>query len=88
MLHRRHGLPEGWEETVDRVVWWHAFTADEQSALAEITDWLLRHKHWEAAHDFALTDEVTVTIAVQAAMLVLGLDTADLREVRDRKSVV
>ena len=81
MLHRRQGLPEGWEEIVDRVGWWHAFTPEQQSTLAEITDWLLRHKHWEAAHDFALTDEVTVTIAVLAAMLVLGLDIADFREV-------
>ena len=81
MLHRRHGLPDGWESIADRIGWWPSFTEDEQHSLAEITDWLLHHKHWEAAHDFALTDEITVTIAVQAAMLVLGLDTADLREV-------
>lgn len=81
MLHRRHGLPDGWEAIAARVGWWHSFTADEQVRLAEITDWLLRHKHWEAAHNFALTDEITVTVAVQAAMLVLGLDPADLREV-------
>ena len=80
MLHRRHGLPEDWEAIAGRVGWWNSFAEDEQRALAEIADWLLRHKHWEAAHDFTLTDEITVTIAVQAAMLVLGLDAADFRD--------
>ena len=32
-------------------------------------------KRWEAANGFELTDEVVVTIAMQAAVLILGLDT-------------
>jgi len=35
---------------------------------------LLVDKRWEAARGFALTDEIRVTIAAQAALLVLGLD--------------
>ena len=82
MLHRRHGLPEGWLGIVEEhVALWPTFDADEQELLEGTSDWLLRHKHWEAAHGFELTDAITVTIAVQASMLVLGLDVDDLREV-------
>ena len=31
-------------------------------------------KHWEAAYGFVMTDEVRVSIAAQAALLILGLD--------------
>jgi Mlc titration factor MtfA (ptsG expression regulator) len=41
----------------------------------------LRHKHWEAAHGFTLDDEIVVTIATQAALLVLGLGVDEYREV-------
>ncbi len=42
---------------------------------------MLRRKHWEAARGFALTDEVTLTIAVQAALLILGLSIREYRRV-------
>jgi Mlc titration factor MtfA (ptsG expression regulator) len=54
---------------------------DERELLEAASDWLLRHKHWEAAHGFALVDEITVTIAAQAALLVLGLNVDEYREV-------
>ena len=60
---------------------WPALTDDERGIIEATTDWLLRHKHWEAARQFALTDEITVTIAVQAARLVLRLDVDHYREV-------
>ena len=82
MLHRRKGLPESWLEIVeDRVAFWARLDDDERSRLAAASDWLLRHKHWEAANGFELTDEITVTLAVQAALLVLGRDVADYSEV-------
>jgi Mlc titration factor MtfA (ptsG expression regulator) len=60
---------------------WHVLDDGERERLEAASDWLLRHKHWEAAHGFALADEITVTIAAQAALLVLGLSVDEYREV-------
>ncbi len=82
MALRRRGLPDGWERIVDRqVAVWHVLDAGERATLTDTTDWLLRHKHWEAAHEFALDDDITVTIATQAALLTLGLSVDQYREV-------
>jgi hypothetical protein len=82
VLHRRKGLPEGWLGIVEaRVAVWALLDDGERALLEETSDWLLRHKHWEAARGFALTDEITVTVAAQASVLVLGLSVAEYREV-------
>ena len=82
MLHRRKGLPEGWLGIVEEYVGvWHALDSNERALLETSTDWLLRHKHWEASNGFELTDEITVTIAAQAALLILGLHVDEYREV-------
>jgi len=60
---------------------WGVLDGDEREVLEGVTDWLLRHKHWEAANGFTLDDEITVTIAAQAALLVLGLTVDEYREV-------
>jgi MtfA peptidase len=75
-------LPDGWEDIVEEyVAVWSVVDDDEREILEATSDWLLRHKHWEAAQGFALVDEITVTIAAQAALLVLGLSVDDYREV-------
>jgi Mlc titration factor MtfA (ptsG expression regulator) len=82
LLHRRKGLADGWLDIVDRnVAVWSWLTAEERAAVEATSEWLLRRKHWEPAGGFALTDEITVTIAVLAALLVLGLGTDEYREV-------
>ena len=82
MLHRRRGLPDGWREIVEEhVAVWGVLDDSERELLRSASDWLLRHKHWEAAHGFQLTDRITVTIATQAALLVLGRSVDDYREV-------
>ena len=82
MLHRRRGIPDDWLAIVEvNVAVWQVLADAERATLEVTIDWLLRHKHWEAAHDFALTDEITVTIAAQASLLVLGLDVDEYREV-------
>lgn len=82
MLHRRRGLPDNWLDIVEEhVSVWRALDSDERDVLEATSDWLLRHKHWEAAHGFALDDEITVTIAAQAALLVIGLSVDEYREV-------
>lgn len=60
---------------------WRVLDGRERELLEATSDWLLRHKHWEAAQGFALVDEITVTIAAQAALLVLGLSVDEYREV-------
>ena len=82
MLHRRRGLPDDWVDIVeDHVAVWHELDDDERTLLEATSDWLLRHKHWEAAQGFALDDEITVTLAAQAALLVLRLSVDEYREV-------
>ena len=82
MWHRHKGLPEGWTDIVDdHVAVWQLLDDDERAVVAADADWLLRHKHWEAANGFELDDTIIVTVAMQAAVLVLGLDVEELREV-------
>jgi MtfA peptidase len=82
VFHHRKGLPDGWDREVGTwVAAWSSFSADEQEQLAEDADWLLKHKHWEPSNGFALTDEIVVTIAIEASVLLLGLDTDYYREV-------
>jgi Mlc titration factor MtfA (ptsG expression regulator) len=82
MWHRRKGLPDDWAGIVDEhVAMWRRLDDEEREVVAADADWLLRHKHWEAAFGFELDDTITVTIAMHAALLVLGLDVVELREV-------
>ena len=79
---RRKGLPEGWLDIVEQnVAIWGRLDDDERGLLEGTSDWLLRHKHWEAAHGFELHDDVVVTIAALAAYVVLGRTLDEYREV-------
>jgi Mlc titration factor MtfA (ptsG expression regulator) len=82
VFHRYKGLPDGWREIVEQgTAVWGLLDDDERDLVAENADWLLRHKHWEASNGFALDDTITVTIAVQGGLLVLGRSVDDLSEV-------
>jgi Mlc titration factor MtfA (ptsG expression regulator) len=82
VLHRRKGLPDNWANIVEEhVAVWRLLDDDERALLEATSDWLLRHKHWEAAQGLTLVDEITVTIAAQASLLVLGLTVDEYREV-------
>jgi Mlc titration factor MtfA (ptsG expression regulator) len=48
----------------------------ERQLLAELAEFIVATKRWEAANGFVLTDEVVVTIAMEAAVLLLGLDAS------------
>jgi Mlc titration factor MtfA (ptsG expression regulator) len=58
-----------------RVAYWHVLDESGQQRLADLAGYLVANKRWEGAKGFDLTDEVIVTIAFQAAVLILGLDT-------------
>ena len=55
------------------LAWWGSFSADEQTQLADIADWLLRHKHWEAANHYELNDEI-VTISTPEKFSLLDFE--------------
>ena len=75
-------MPSGWAGIIERqVAIWNLLDDDERHVLEDSSDWLLRHKHWEAAGGFALTDEIKVIIAAQAALVILGLSVDEYREV-------
>jgi Mlc titration factor MtfA (ptsG expression regulator) len=79
---RRSGLPDGWAEIVDaRVAVWQQLDDGERASVERAADWLLRRKHWEASNGFALRDDITVTIAVQAALLIVGLSVGEYKKV-------
>ena len=82
VLRRRKGLPDGWADIVGQhVAIWSVLDEDERGVLEESSDWLLRHKRWEASGGFALTDQIRVIIAAQAALVILGLSVEEYREV-------
>lgn len=67
-------LPEDWAEQASRSVrWFDALIDEERYRIGELAGRLLSEKDWEAAQGFELTEEIRLTIALQAALLVLGL---------------
>ena len=65
--------PEWRDLLVERMAHWSMLDDDERARLEELALGLMAGKHWEAAADFELTDDIEVTIAAQAALLILGL---------------
>ncbi len=61
---------------------WALLDDAERERLGDLVEWLVRTKHFEAAHGFELTQEIVIAIASQAALLVLGLDRDAYRDVR------
>ncbi len=64
------------------VVHWGVLDDDARARLEDLIVLLVTDKRWEAAHGFSLSDEIQVTIAAQAALLVLGLGYEAYRGVR------
>jgi Mlc titration factor MtfA (ptsG expression regulator) len=71
---RRDGFPPEWRRLIGaNVVHWRVLGDDDREILEDYVLRLVTDKRWEAARGFVLTDEMQVTIAAQAALLVLGL---------------
>lgn len=78
----RTGLPDGWRAILDaRSAQWRLLDERERARLGELADWLLRARRWEAARDFALTDEVRTLVSAHASLLILELDESWYQEV-------
>jgi len=67
--------PAGWRDILaDRVPPWHCLADDERDRLLDGTRILVAEKHWEGCGGLVVTEEMKVTIAGWAALLVLNLD--------------
>lgn len=74
---------DGWEAiAAERLHQWATLDDDERARLGGHVEWMVRTKHWEPARGFDLTQDIVVTIAAHAGLLLLGLDRHGLREVR------
>lgn len=68
-------FPKEWVRYLEANVGHYRFLAkDEQSQLCDLLRIFIAEKDWEGCGGLALTDEVRVTIAAQACMLILALD--------------
>jgi Mlc titration factor MtfA (ptsG expression regulator) len=74
--------PEWRELLAARMRTWQLLDDDERARLEMLALQLLVELHWEAAADFELTEDIEVTIAADAAVLLLGLDDDSFRGVR------
>ena len=75
--------PEGWQAVAARrLVHFAALDAEERERLGADIGRLLGEKRWEASRGFDLTEEIRLTIAAQAALLILGLDIDGYHDVR------
>jgi Mlc titration factor MtfA (ptsG expression regulator) len=73
--HREAPFPTEWRSIIEeKFLPWQSLDDEARDRLLELTGELIERKLWEAARGFELTDEMRVTIAVHAALLILELD--------------
>ena len=68
-------LPDGWRDIIQTNVWQFAYLTElEQSKLQDDTRIIVAEKEWVGCSGLEMTDEVRVTIAAQAAVLLAGFE--------------
>src|SRR5688572_12193160 len=68
-------FPIRWEEFLRRnVAHYPRLSPPEQAKLRDVTRVLVAEKSWEGGRGLFVTEEMKVTIAAQAALLLLGAD--------------
>jgi MtfA peptidase len=68
-------FPIRWEPFLRKNVWHYNHLADaERDRLRDIARVLIAEKQWDGAGGLYVTEEMKVTIAAQAALLLLGID--------------
>lgn len=78
----RTPFPEAWRACLrDRVRFYRRLDDDERERLERIAQVLVAEKSWEGCGGFAMSDEVKVQIAAQAALLILELEHEYYRSV-------
>lgn len=68
-------IPDGWRDIVERnVPLAHGLSVDERERLLRLVQLFLKEKHFEGSGGLTVTDEMKVTIAAQACLLLLHLE--------------
>lgn len=82
-------FPSEWRTILDRR-WatWRTLGPDERARLEERTKRFVAGTRWEAARDFAMTDEIRVLIAAQVCLLTLGFDDDEDPFAGGRRTVI
>ena len=76
-------FPPEWEACIQRnLAPYHQLDPAERRRLGDLVRVFVDEKHWEGCGGLVLTDEIRVTIAAQACLLVLGLPDPFYRNVR------
>jgi Mlc titration factor MtfA (ptsG expression regulator) len=84
LFRRPPRFEDRWRDVVrSRLTGWRALDADEQSRIETTTARFVDQWTWEAARGVDLTEDMQVTIAAHAALLALGLGTAELSRAVD-----
>jgi len=77
-----HPFPAAWQAILERnVAAYQRLDDDERRRLRELAQVFVAEKHWEGCGGLELTDEIRVTIAGQACLLILGRDHSLFAEV-------
>jgi len=70
----RQPFPAAWEEIIHRnFVYYRLLDDAEQAHLQKLMQVFIAEKNWEGAGGLELTDEIRITIAVQACLLILNM---------------
>jgi Mlc titration factor MtfA (ptsG expression regulator) len=70
-----HPFPDTWRDTLQRnMQHFHCLDAEETAHLCALVQVFVAEKYWEGCGGLELTDEIRVTIAGQACLLLLGLE--------------
>jgi hypothetical protein len=70
-----HSFPPAWGQILKQnVAAYPCLEKSEQQRLHELVQVFVAEKHWEGCGGLALTDEIRVTIAGHACLLILGRD--------------
>ena len=68
-------LPDDWSTIIQGNLWQYAhLTESERSKLQDDTRIIVAEKEWVACGELEMTDEIRVTIAAQAALLLAGFE--------------
>lgn len=68
-------FPAAWQAIIERnVAHWRGLDEGERTRLRELVQVFVAEKHWEGCGGLEMTDEVRVTVAAEACLLLLGRD--------------
>jgi Mlc titration factor MtfA (ptsG expression regulator) len=70
----RDPFPEQWQSILQNVAVYHILSPTEQARLRDDLRILIAEKRWEGCAGLEMTDQIKVTVAALASVLLLGMD--------------